>query len=257
MRFDRDLWTVRPYLNLPAWPCPRCHQGTLEPVQRPKWPTLETAASSTARGERPDEWEPDWIEERSVGFLKCSRCLDPVALVADVSQVATNDDGPGDPYGPAHTPRFLFPAPSIIDVPLEASGAVQEALTRAFSLYWYDPSSAGNSIRTAIEVMLDQLEIPRGSNIKGKHRVRLSLHERLQRYAAREPNLTETLMAVKWLGNAATHAALTHEDVLDAFELVDHVFDEVYRLRSKTLKKRAKEINRKKGPTRPRKTKRR
>lgn len=59
-------------------------------------------------------------------------------------------------------------------------------------------------------------------------------------------------MAVKWLGNAGTHDVLTHEDVLDAFELLDHTLDEVYHDRSKRILRTAKAINRAKGPAKKR-----
>jgi hypothetical protein len=210
----------------------------------------ETTDSATARHDRPDEWEPDWIEERAACMLACNRCHDPVVFAAAVQQVPMDvEEGPG--IGPGFRPVYFFPPLPIIDVPREAAEDVRVALQRAFSLYWADPSAAGNSIRTAIELMLDQHGIPRGRNDSSRNkRFRRSLHERLELFAGRRPELKDTLMAIKWLGNAGSHAVLTHDDVLDAFEFVEHTLDEVYRDRLRTLAKKAKAINRNKGPQR-------
>jgi hypothetical protein len=252
MRFKRELWQVKGHQTFPAWPCPSCPDGILDPKDQQTWLTHETVASRTAKRERSDEWEPDWLEERTSGCFRCNRCDDFVAFVADVAYQQVFDPETGVEFVGVHQPLFFSPTVPMIDIPEEASPEVRDALTRAFAQYWSDPSSSGNCIRTAIEAMLDQEKIPRGRNDNNaKRRIRHSLHARLMLYAAKAPALTQPLLALKWLGNTGTHDVLSHDDVLDALGLLDHTLDEVYREHSKTILKTAKAINRRKGPLRP------
>lgn len=255
MRFNRELWEHEPLAVLPSWPCPTCHQGTLS-GKPSAWTSVETAGSAAARRENPNDWEPDWEELRAVGFLHCTKCDEPVAVIAEVKMVRGFDEQEGPVWEPGYRPHTLLPSPHMVELPASASKDVQGAMTRAFSLYWSDPSASGSCIRTAIEALLDQLGVSR-SRVKTKKdgtrfRDRRGLHDRLQEIAPRLPSLEKTLMALKWLGNAGTHDVLTHGDVLQAMDLLDHAFDEIYHKRSKRLAQTAKAIIRRRGPIRHR-----
>ena len=75
---------------------------------------------------------------------------------------------------------------------------------------------------------------------------------------ARHKDLSDRLLAIKWLGNFGSHGSekITIDDVLDAYEIMEDVLHEVYPDRGRNVSKLTKEINRKKGPrkrtTRPR-----
>lgn len=58
------------------------------------------------------------------------------------------------------------------------------------------------------------------------------------------------LFAVKWLGNAGSHEGteLSANDVLDAYEIMEHLLEEIYSQRSTRLQAIAKRVNRNKGP---------
>jgi len=60
------------------------------------------------------------------------------------------------------------------------------------------------------------------------------------------------MLAIKWLGNAGSHAegAVTLDDVMDAYDLIDHVLQELYTQKARKAKALAKLINKKKGPKR-------
>lgn len=254
MRINRAQWEPKFFTTLPQWPCPTCHQGTLIRTEG-EWTTIETAESIAARTERFDDWEPDWETSRAVGFMRCTNCSDPVAVIAEVGLVACRDEQYGPGLEPGYWPHSLLPAPELIAVPPEAAEPVRAAMLRAFALYWSDPSSSGNCIRTAIEAVLDQFRISRTRVVTHhgrRSRAFRPLHERLLEAAKRFPTLQNTLMALKWLGNAGTHHVLTHGDVLQAMDFLDHAFDEIYRRRSETLAKAAKEIIRRRGPARHR-----
>ena len=64
-------------------------------------------------------------------------------------------------------------------------------------------------------------------------------------------HLKDLILAIKWLGNAGTHdggAKVTLDDVMDAYELTDHILQEVYSPKLAKLHKLAKKVNKQKGP---------
>jgi hypothetical protein len=60
-------------------------------------------------------------------------------------------------------------------------------------------------------------------------------------------------LAIKWLGNEGSHEGvgeLKTDDLLDGFELFEHVIDQVCTKRTEKLKRLAANINRRKGSVR-------
>jgi hypothetical protein len=56
----------------------------------------------------------------------------------------------------------------------------------------------------------------------------LALHGRLEIYKLKSPTIGEQLLAIKWLGNSGTHdLALTADELLDGFELLEHNLEEI------------------------------
>lgn len=86
--------------------------------------------------------------------------------------------------------------------------------------------------------------------VKNGKRQFLNLHSRIGLLPAKHSDLRDLLFAIKWLGNAGSHAdsVVTLDDVMDAYELVDHVLQELYAQRAKKAKALAKLVNKKKGP---------
>lgn len=78
-------------------------------------------------------------------------------------------------------------------------------------------------------------------------------HERIEKFAVKHQQAAVQLMAIKWLGNTGSHAALdtlTREDLLNDFEHFEYALDLVYVNKGAALQKRAKRIIKKKGPVR-------
>jgi hypothetical protein len=76
----------------------------------------------------------------------------------------------------------------------------------------------------------------------------LSLHARIERFAKKNPNVGNTLIAIKWLGNTGSHSPdLKANDVLDAFELLLHAIEEIYESKTVRLKKLTSSIIKRKG----------
>ena len=88
----------------------------------------------------------------------------------------------------------------------------------------------------------------KAKNKKGKFDA-LTLHARLERFAAKNQQVGEHLLAIKWLGNSGSHASeLTKHDVMDAFELLEHALEEIYDSKTSRLNTLSASINKKKGP---------
>ena len=77
------------------------------------------------------------------------------------------------------------------------------------------------------------------------------LHERINLLPPKYHDIQELFTAVKWLGNAGSHsgATVSSDDVLDAYELMEHLLTEIFdEERKKNLKALAQNINKNKGP---------
>ena len=133
-------------------------------------------------------------------------------------------------------------------------------LTKAFGLYWSDRGSSANRLRAATETLLSERRVPRFTINRNRKRVRISLHDRIEIFKARDADSAEYLLAIKWLGNTGSHYGLdefSDDDLLDGFELFEHVVERVYRRPEHRLKKIAKGINVRKGrPAKPRRRRR-
>ena len=57
------------------------------------------------------------------------------------------------------------------------------------------------------------------------------------------------LLAIKWIGNEGSHPekSLTKNDVIDLYEILEHVLSELFENKSKTILAKAKKINKAKG----------
>ena len=128
--------------------------------------------------------------------------------------------------------------------------ALNRPTTRtSFKLYWLSPEACANSIRSVVEGLLTHFKVRLTSkNAKGQ-RVLLSLHARIDLFRQTNPDLADALMAVKWIGNAGSHSRpIMREDLLDGYELMEHVLDELFVQREKRIARLSRQINRRKRP---------
>lgn len=237
--------------SLPAWSCPNCAEGTLKLISKSLL-AKETVKSLSYHSR--DDWEPDWTEENYSAILKCIHCGEHVFSIGKMEVVEAYDEEHGWCLESALQPLFFQPAINIITIPDQCPNKIKQEIVIASSLFWADHSACANSIRTALELILTHKKIKKTDviktgNNKGKTR-RLNLHERIGLFKVKNSQLADTMLAVKWLGNAGSHTSSLHtNDVLDAFELLDHVIEELFVEKLKKIRKLTKDINRKKGPT--------
>lgn len=211
--------------------------------------TGQTRESAEAQGDLASE--PEWIDGRFVCMLGCHHCKGEIALAG---KYRWQDERHCDPiqgevgdYAKYFTPLFFSEAPHVISIPQDAPNDVREKLLDSFRLYWHDPESSANRVRSALELLLTAQGVNR--TVSGKRGSHLKLHHRIERYASKRPDLADPLLAVKWLGNAGSHATpLSRDDVLDGYEIMEHVLDELYVRRARRVGALSREINRRKGP---------
>lgn len=254
---NRDTWKAEftKESALP-WSCPRCKASRL----RLRKETLfdgETQESKASHNH--DGWDPEWIDGRFSCMMVCLHCHGEIS-VAGKARVQDdhhfdNQRGEVGGYEMYYRPEFFSESPHIIEIPKGTPPGVTSELEIAFRLYWVDPWACANRIRSTIEALLTTQRVPKTSRSAKNRRQFLTLHERLLRFGKKHAALSEALMAVKWLGNAGSHAApLTPDDILDGFEIVEHVLDKLYSTREQRAATLARAINRRKAPRSPRRT---
>ncbi len=230
---------------LPPWRCPQCIDGALVLVKD----SLKIEETSESKKDRKNpDWDPEWIRQRFSVLLRCGQCQEPVFAVGAVRLMDDHDDEHGWVLGEALAPTFFEPAPPIICVPSACPKEVTTGISGACALFWSSPSSAANRIRSAVERLMDHRGIARKVKTKKGKLEDLSLHARIEGFANKNPDVGNTLLAIKWLGNTGSHASdLKASDVLDAFELLLHALEEIYESKTARLKKMASTIIKTKG----------
>lgn len=232
--------------HAPSWPCPSCIRGTLELAPH-SLRYEETAASRAER--KSDDWFFEMIDFAFTAWLECKKCNSKVAVAGNggVEQYQTGEYEWD--YAEYFTPKSFHPGLQLFDVPKECPEHIKTNIAQAFSLYWIDCDASANRLRTALERLMDHLAIPKKRKTKAGSFEVLKLHRRLEIYAQKERALGEQLMALKYLGNSGSHETqVTRDELLDAFEILEHALIEILQSRSKRLLAMAKELSSKHKP---------
>lgn len=249
---DRTVFKI-PFTKdrVPTWPCPSCGAGQLQLL--PKSLVLQETPDS--RDHSLEEWEPDWIRYVYSCIFVCSNgvCREMISSAGtgrvDYDEYEDEKHGWVQATEDLFSPKFFDPPLRMIDVPQNCPSDVAGHLRESFALFFAAPGAALNCVRTAVEAVLTNLGIKRFSTVRGARRP-ISLHQRIGQLPPKHHHLAEMLTAIKWLGNAGSHSGsdVTADDVLVAFNLVEHVLAEIYDAKGKKLTAIAKRVNKKKGP---------
>jgi hypothetical protein len=237
--------------NVPDWTCPTCGKGSLL-VSKDSFRKDERLHS---RDHSDDAFDPDWIEYVYSCLLRCSNetCREVVSNSGTGSVDTKNyRNHLGDwevEYVDLFQPKFFEPHLILMDIPKQCSKSIINALNESFKLFFAAPSAAANSVRIAIEELLTELKVERVKIAGNGQETFINLHQRIESLPAMHASLKEMLLAIKWIGNASSHTSnmITHDDVLTAYDFMEHVLEEIYQPKSE-LKLLAKMINEKKGP---------
>lgn len=232
------------------WPdvqCPVC----LNSVARPETDSIRLHPAANSDLQDHEAWEPEWIHGVFSGHIRCadSNCNQPVAVTGEyrVIELDYND------YDEILTLRSALPALPMCVCPDETPDAVKNQLERASAVVWADPQSAANSLRRAVEALVEAQSIPSiGQTHKGSPR-RLVLHERIEELAANTPLAAEALEAVKWVGNEGSHAVsdMTATDCIDTSEFLAFALKVLYDTTEAELLANVRIVNAAKGRAKP------
>jgi hypothetical protein len=198
-----------------------------------------------------EAWEPEWIDGRFACLLECV-CGETVAALGTQSVEGQYSEAPEDPtidYGDEFKVLLFQPPLPLIRVPENTPPTVRDEVISSFRLFWLDSEGCGNRIRSTVERLLTWAGVKRSTIGFKRRRVPLSLHSRIELFGKREPQVAEQLMAIKWVGNAGSHVdPITRNDLLDGYEMLEYVFEELFTERTKKMVRIAREINRAKKP---------
>ncbi len=236
----------------PDWPCPTCNKGTLR-IKEGSFHEEEVRNSREARSH--EAWEPEWIEYVYTCILACSndKCRETVVNSGTGSvywDIVEDEHGvPYQSYEDSFRPKYFEPHLHLIHIPDDCPDTVATLLNESFKIFFLSPSAAANNIRAAIEELLTALKIKRFSTSNGRRRF-LNLHQRIGLLPTKYAPFKDMILAIKWLGNAGSHGhgEVTMDDVMDSYELTEHILQEIYEPKLKKLKAIAKKVNKKKGP---------
>src|SRR6185369_13432408 len=245
---ERDLWKqkLRKYYS-PTWPCPTCSKGYLVLIPN----SLTYTETVDSKKEHSDtQWEPDWIIYVFTAWLKCDnlQCGEEVIVSGTGGEEQDWDPEEGMDWSPQFSPKFCWPMPDMFQIPKKCPRDVREELRAAFAIFWTDHCSAAARIRIGLERLMDFLKIPT-TKMKSTKTFELTLHQRIEIFQKVDPALGDQLMALKWLGNTSSHAGdVSREDVLDAFEILEHALFELIERRSEKVAKLAQMLACKHAP---------
>lgn len=234
MKFNREKWKNWEHRK----PCPFCHDGLLLP-QDGMYLQEETKNSKDNHAIGNHQTDEFYF----TGFLKCSNCKES-AIISGVRTQLNFQDEDGE-YRNYYDSISIFPPPRIIQLPKTCPKEVKESLESSFALFWVENESCANKIRTSIEMLLDNLGVPRERLSNNGKTIHLSLGKRIEEEVNNiHPEISAPMKAIKWIGNAGSHgSSLTIDDVLDAYEILEQVLLTLYDKSKEELKEKIDKIN--------------
>lgn len=246
MEIDRKKWSeFFPKDVFPPWSCPGCSHGTLI-VDNRSFIQGETAISI---------FTGDFYEESFACQMKCTypQCSGSIIVCGALFIGEIKDSASGIKNVDFCRPLYIYPTPDIFPIPSKCPENIVKEVKKAFSLYWCDTNAAGNRVRASIELLMDYLKVKKRMLTRQRKYRQISLHDRILDYHPKNPDIGEQLLAIKWIGNTGSHSSnLTKDDLINDFEMLQFVLDDIFEMKKERLKAMAKGINKKKGPTRKR-----
>lgn len=186
-----------------------------------------------------EAWDYEWVDKRFSTLLMCNNpnCGHVVGTVGTVSFTESYSTLPNGEYDmdvvPMYTPMAFWETPPIIRSCADCPEDVGAHLNRSFSLYWQDRSACANAIRATVETILTERGVPETTTNRLGKMVRINLHTRIEKFRAMNQAAADLLQAIKVLGNVGSHGdEVSADDLLDAYEILDHVIDTVYNTRA-------------------------
>ena len=187
-------------------------------------------------------WCTDEVSLIFSGILSCKVCNESHAisgigfLERDYNEYESND------YIEVLIPKYINPTLDIFKIPSNTPDKLKEIIKSSFSLAWSDYPAAGNRLRVALEVIIDNLIPSTNTND--------SLGNKINKIPQSNSDIQKVMKAIKWLGNEASHdAELIECDLAFAFEATEFILNKLYPDADKAphILSQAEQINKNKG----------
>jgi hypothetical protein len=255
MVIDRKKWGAE-FAEKPAtlpWLCPGC-QRTMLVLEEGSFHQGETGASIESM--KHEASEASWLDGRFTTLLRCGACRGVIGVLGTYrleERMYYDPEGrTAADYTTYYRPQFFTDAPHIIPILEEVPSEVGAELKASFQQFWGDSESCANHIRSVVELILTAKRVPKTSGRGGrspKRGGRLTLHARIERFGETAPGVADQMMAIKWIGNAGSHSqAITRDDLLDGYDLMAVVLNELFVRSERRIGALSRAINRQRGP---------
>lgn len=228
--------------------CSSCARGHIE-INKSNIINAETSSSRASKDH--DAWEPWWITSRfcTIGVCNNKQCEEPFIISGISSPEESNTHF--TQYGPNYYERYkiqyMSPPPLFFEIPATCPNDVKQLIMESFMLFFINKGACVSAIRKSLEKLLDKLKIKKFQ--KTGPRKPISLHNRIEYFKKSNPEIGETLMAIKWIGNAGTHEdKIQNSDIESCYSIYKHALDEIYLKKTHAVRQLVKQINKKKKP---------
>ncbi len=226
MASNRELWPeFFNELDFPAFPCPSCSRGRLV-VDSETYSKVRSGSSDLylqKHGYSPDE---DFGRFTCIMVCSSRSCREVVTVCGNYTEVETYGSRREITTATQNWPRFMEPAPPLMDIPDETPREAAKAMQQSFNSFWGDRGSAANRLRISVERIMDAHSIPReeGGN-------ELKLFKRIDRFAEKYAGGSkDTFDALRHVGNLGSHDGdVSREALLDAYEIYQEWLRNFYR----------------------------
>ncbi len=217
--------------TIPHWRCPACLNETLEIVPGSFF-SEETSETRLCKNE---VWfEYDHYKVVFSCLLRCSRkaCMEPVAITGKgwVEREVDDESGTLNYVNLFRATTFHPPLPVFIP-PADCPDNVRRQLKEISALLAAHPSAAINTMRTMLEMLLDEFKVPREVARAGRDPLVLTLHRRIENYPSLLGDYGAAFMAIKWLGNKGSHndRRIRQSHIEGACIVLDDMIQQIYR----------------------------
>ena len=234
------------------WPCPHCKNGVLLLVPDS---LLKKETKESKKTRSYDDWDPEWISYAFNAWLKCSlpSCGQEVVVAGDGSpyrsQTCDEDGNMEESMEDRFHPHFCWPMPDIFIMPANCPKEVKAELRAAFCLFWSDQAASAGRIRISLERLMDHYQIPKRRKGQNGKYYNLTLHDRIKTFTINGSEAGEKLMALKWLGNTASHqGTVSRDDILNGFEILEYLLVELFERRAVRIKALTQQLTKKHAP---------
>lgn len=234
--WNRDL----KQFEIPKFQCPTCEKGLL--ISTEENIKEETTQQSS------DCWdvigEPECYEGYFVSIAKCNNpdCNEITSIAGEKKVVHHGWNNGRDPdtneyihephenYKTVYLVNYTNPAIRLIKFPENTPKEIIEIIDESFKLFWIDEDSCGNKIRSGIEKLLDFQKVNKTTINKHKKRQQLKLHQRIDKFKSKQPEIANYLLALKWIGNQGSHSSskLSRKELIDAYRILEVSLVDLY-----------------------------